>query len=1049
MVGPGPDPSETDAAVSPASGHSVFPRSSSITGSLPGLAGTPLSQIVETVARAMGMSRQEIERRKAFLGFTERDVALLLELHDRLSHTPDAFAEAFYAHLLAFDETRSFLSDPATVARLKQSQAAYFESLTAGAYGLEYAHHRLRVGVTHHRIGLGPKWYIGAYHTYLSGLLAFVWETAEGDLQKAIETVQALVKIVFFDIGLTLDTYTHVDRWTIAELQAHAQRIVTSIPSGLLVLSADLRVLFANRQFLEVVGVSPDRVVGMPLEAFFPGIGWWDHVARVLAGFGHAHAPIEIELAAPRGTRHLQIRLATIDVSARSADEQGEDPARLLLVLDDVTERKQTEAALQESQRSLSTLISNLPGLVYRCANDRDWTVEFMSQGAFLLTGYPSEAFVQKTVTYGSLIHHDDAERVWTEVQEAVGAGKAFDLVYRLHTARGEEKWVWERGRGVFAEDGALLALEGLISDVTDRKRAEEAVRDGEERYRNLVENAHDMIQSLGPDGRLLFVNRAWLETMGYAESEISSLNFFRIVHPQSRVHCQQLFAEMLAGRATAAIQAALVAKDGRVIEVEGNVTSRYENDRVVATQAIFRNVTEHRAWEERLKHAVSHDPLTNLPNRTVFMDRLSQALVRVRWSGKPVAVFVLDLDRFKLVNDTLGHASGDRLLLAVAERLTGCLRDGDTVARLGGDEFAILLPEIAKASDSVTVVEKMFTALQSPFVIDDHELFVTTSIGMSIAPDDGEAAGVLVKNADTAMYRAKDQGRNTYQLYSPSMNVSTMERLSLEGSLRHALDRCEFVVYYQPQVDLRTGRICGMEALVRWQHPDLGLVSPAKFIPLAEETGLIVPIGEVVLRASCAQNRTWQKAGFAPFPVSVNLSARQFQHPNLKDVIARILRETELDPKWLDLEMTESLLMDDAERTVGTLVHLHAMGIRLSIDDFGVGYSSLNYLKRFPIDTVKIDQSFVRHITSDADDAAIATAIIAMAHSLKLKVVAEGVETDDQMAFLNEKGCDAVQGYLFSRPLAADAMTALLAQGQGIVTIRPASAQGPDRRAA
>ena len=675
MVGPDRDPSDADAGICPASGDSVSLPSSSGVGSLPGLETTPLSQVVQAVARAMGMSRREIERRKAFLGFTERDVALLLELHDRLSHTPDAFAEAFYAHLLAFDETRSFLSDPATVARLKQSQAAYFESLTAGAYGIEYAHNRLRVGVTHHRIGLGPKWYIGAYHTYLSGLLAFVWETAEGDPQKAIETVQALVKIVFFDIGLTLDTYTHVDRWTIAELQAHAQRIVTSIPSGLLVLSADLRVLFANRQFLEVVGVSPDRVVGMPLEAFFPGIGWWDHVARVLGGVEDAHAPIEIELAAPRGTRHLQIRLATIDASARRDDAQGADPARLLLVLDDVTERKQTEVAFRESQRSLSTLISNLPGMVYRCANVRDWTVEYMSPGAYSLTGFAPEDFTQRRVAYASLIHSDDTERVWNEVQEAVDAKKPFQLVYRIRTAGGEEKWVWEQGRGVFAEDGALQALEGFCADITNQQRAEEARRESEERYRTLVENAHDMIQSVGPDGRFLFVNRAWMDTMGYTEEEVRSLDLFQVIHPRAQRHCQELFAEIVAGASTAAVQAEFVAKDGRSVLVEGSVTARFVDGRLIATQAFFRNVTERRTLEARLHHVASHDALTNLPNRAVFMDRLSQSLVRVRRSARPLAVLVLDLDRFKLINDTLGHASGDRLILAVARRLSECLR--------------------------------------------------------------------------------------------------------------------------------------------------------------------------------------------------------------------------------------------------------------------------------------------------------------------------------------------------------------------------------------
>jgi diguanylate cyclase (GGDEF)-like protein len=389
--------------------------------------------------------------------------------------------------------------------------------------------------------------------------------------------------------------------------------------------------------------------------------------------------------------------------------------------------------------------------------------------------------------------------------------------------------------------------------------------------------------------------------------------------------------------------------------------------------------------------------------------------------------VLILDLDRFKLVNETFGHAAGDRMLLAVAKRLSGALRDGDTVARLGGDEFAMLLPEIAKVSDTALVVGKIFSALKAPFVIDSHELFVSASIGISVAPDDGDESGTLLKHADAAMYRAKDQGRNTYQLYSPAMNVSQLERLSLESSLRHALDRDEFTVYYQPQVELQTGLVVGMEALVRWRHPEWGLVSPARFIPVAEETGLIVSIGERVLSQACAQNRRWQEQGLAPFCMSVNLSARQFQQPDLKNMVARVLRESRLDPKWLDLELTESLLMSEADRTVSTLNALHSMGVGLALDDFGTGYSSLSYLKRYPIDTIKIDQSFVRHITTDSDDAAIAIAIIAMAHSLKLTVVAEGVETEEQRSFMVQHRCDAIQGYLLSAPLPADDVTAWL----------------------
>lgn len=566
-----------------------------------------------------------------------------------------------------------------------------------------------------------------------------------------------------------------------------------------------------------------------------------------------------------------------------------------------------------------------------------------------------------------------------------------------------------------------------------ERQQAEDALRASEERYRDVIESAHDMIQSIAPDGHIVFANRAWLETLGYPAQELSSLNLFQMIRPAMLAEFLQLMDRVFNGETSVFVRTEFLAKDGSVVSVEGTVTGRVEAGRVAAAQAIFRNVTERREWEARLAHATRHDSLTDLPNRVVFVDRLNQALVRVRArrTPRPLAVLMLDLDRFKLVNETFGHASGDRLLSSVAQRLNSCLRDGDTVARLGGDEFAILLPEIGKTNDVMIVIEKLFAAIRPPFVLDGHEVFVTMSIGISIAPDDGQEAGIVLKNADAAMYQAKDQGRNTYQLYSPAMNVSTLERLSLESSLRHAFEREEFLVYFQPQVEIRTRQIIGVEALVRWLHPEWGLVSPARFIPLAEETGLIVPIGERVLRAACAQNRQWQDQGIPPFPISVNISARQFQQPDLKTMIARVLGETGLDPRWLELELTESLLMANADQTTASLKALHAMGIGLAMDDFGVGYSSLSYLKRFPIDTIKIDQSFVRHVTEDADDAAIATAIIAMAHSLNLTVVAEGVETDAQLSFLARQQCDAIQGYLISPPRPAADVTALLRESR------------------
>jgi diguanylate cyclase (GGDEF)-like protein/PAS domain S-box-containing protein len=784
-------------------------------------------------------------------------------------------------------------------------------------------------------------------------------------------------------------------------------------------LDREFNFIRVNRAYAAADGREPEYFPGRNHFALYPNAENQAIFARAVASgeaVSFAAKPFEYAGHPERGTSHWDWTLTP--VKAPDGAVMG-----AILALLNVTEHIQAVEALTTAKDHFRHLVESAKAIPWEL-DPVTWRFSYIGPQAVAMLGYPLSEWYEAEF-WEHHIYPDDRDWAVKFCEESSARGQDYDFDYRMVAVDGRTVWIHDTVR-VERDEAGRPRLRGFMFDITARRETETRMR----QLSRAMEQTADIVTITDRDGVIEYVNPAFESCTGYASAEALGRRMSLIGSGRhDRSYYERLWSTILSGQAFADVIINR-RKDGRLFYEEKTITPlKNEEGDISHFVATGKDISERMQTQERLQYLAHHDIVTGLPNRALFADRLGHALARTRGDGRLVALLFLDVDRFKLVNDTLGHAAGDRALQHVAEQLRARTRTGDTVARFGGDEFAVLIEDIPSADHIAAVVRALLDALSRPLELDGHEFLLTASIGISLYPHDGADAETLLKNADIAMYRAKDQGRNTYQFYSADMGVKAFERLSIETSLRHALEREEFVLHYQPQVDVATGRIIGLEALLRWRHADLGLVAPAEFIPILEEAGLILPVGDWVLRTACTQARAWQLAGHAPVRVAVNLTGRQFGRAGASERVAAILAETGLAPEWLELEMTESVLIEHTATTMSTLKSLEALGLRLAVDDFGTGYSSLSYLKRFPVDSLKIDRAFIRDLSTDPDDAAIVEAIIAMAMSLGIDVVAEGVETAEQLAFLRARRCQLMQGFLFSPPRPAAEIPALLAR--------------------
>jgi diguanylate cyclase (GGDEF)-like protein/PAS domain S-box-containing protein len=801
------------------------------------------------------------------------------------------------------------------------------------------------------------------------------------------------------------------------ESEARFRAMVQESSDVVLLADAAGFVTWASPAIEHVLGLIPDQVVGQD----GAGLVHDDDVGRLVTAFTPVFAERGASAIAEARIQHAGGEWRWMEMAATNLLDDDR-VAGVVLHLRDVTERRLATDALAVSEARFRAIAQASPiGIVqhdaqWRCiyVNDRWQEIAGIGFADALGDGWRRA------------IHPDDADRLRIEQPPPVEGDEAGEFRLRLVRPAGEVRWVSTRIGAMRDGDGEVVSWVGAVEDITERVHAQ---RDTE-RLTDIFEATDDVVGIVDRQGRVLSLNRAARQFFGLPTRGELALEVGGLLEPELVERLAREILPRLEFDGTWSGEVPVRRHDGAVVPMLVQLLVHTdEQGQFEFFSGVLHDISERKGFESRLAHQATHDPLTGLPNRTLLLERLEEAVQRAARRQSRVAVLFLDLDHFKVVNDSLGHGLGDRLLVAMAERLRDALRPGDTVARFGGDEFVVLCEDLMHREDATAIARRVTDAVSGAFTIGDREVFVGVSIGIAFAEQGGVEPATLISDADAAMYQAKAKGRARWEVFDSAMRKSAVDRLDIENSLRRAIDRRELRVHYQPIIALDSGTIRGVEALLRWEHPERGLLGPGEFITVAEETGLIVPIGAWVLDAACRQVQRWQAMipGAAHLSVAVNLSGRQLSHPSLVAEVAAVLEETGIDPYRLELEITESVLMDDVAASEDTLVALRSLGVRLGIDDFGTGYSSMSYLRRFPVDVLKVDRSFVDGLGSDPSDSAIVAAIVTLAHTLGLRAVAEGVETDEHLAELRRLGCDFAQGFLMARPCSGDDLASLL----------------------